>query len=42
MTSETYERGRDFVISAALHWQQFPTPPPDEESEAWELSETDV
>ena len=30
MTRETYERGRDFVINAAFHWQQrFPTPSPE-------------
>jgi hypothetical protein len=24
MTRDIYERGREFVIDAALHWQQFP------------------
>lgn len=27
MTRAIYERGRDFVVDAALHWQQFPAPP---------------
>lgn len=32
ISHEIYGRGYDFVLSAALHWQQFPQPAADDDA----------